>query len=377
MSHLDDILKNRLEQKGNTFRRLKPILQYRPRYLTIKNNGVIKHVLNFASNDYLGLSNLITDIEIESQPSSRLLGGNLLSLEQIENELAEFMSFESATILQSGYVANQGLLACLAMKGDLILADYSVHASLIDGMRLSHAEWKRFKHCDLSDLEGKIKKYKDQYEHIWVVAESLFSMDGDTFPMEGLIALKNQYNFSIVLDEAHGFGIYGEQGRGVAHQFKLSSKVDIMTFNFSKALALQGGVILGSQHLKPYLVNRCRPLIYSTATPWSHLATVPLKLAEVKIADDKRKHLEVLSRYAQQRLGLKLPMWSPIVPIELSDHEKTKQISQKLLEHNIFCPAILPPTVPENKARLRLSINSSHEKEDLDQLFEVLHHFRK
>jgi len=354
-----------------------PIRQYGSRYLQLQNKQGLKEVLNFASNDYLGLSAISADVELQAQPASRLLSGNLVALEQMEGELAEFMQKGSATILQSGFTANMGLLSCLAQKDDLILADRLVHASMIDGMRLSPAQWKRFRHADLDHLETLLKGHVKSHAAVWVVIESVFSMDGDIFPLAALLELKHKYGFYLILDEAHSFGVYGDEGRGLAQSMDLLAEIDLMTFNFSKALALQGGVILGPASLKNFLINHCRPLIYSTATPWSHLAALPMRLAELRLADAQRQHLKELCEYARELFKLPEQSWSPIVPLMIKDHVKTQQLAENLLEHGFYCPAILPPTVSKNEARLRLSINAMHQKGDIDQLYNCIQLFLK
>lgn len=372
MNPLNQYLLTRLDNSKTKHRTLKPIVRYNSRFLTLETEKGYKEVLNFASNDYLGLSNLIIETEVISQPSSRILGGNLLHLEHLENEFAEFMNKESATIFQSGYTANLGLLSCLPSDKDLILVDKSIHASLIDGMRLSKAKWKRFQHNNLNKLESILKEQRQNHEAVWVVVESIYSMDGDASFLKDLIQLKSKYSFYIILDEAHSFGIYGKEGRGLANEQGLINDIDIMTFNFSKALALQGGIVIGPLALKPFLVNKCRPLIYSTATPWSHLSSLPLKLSELRIADHNREKLKEVSFYTQEKFNIKKEQWSPIIPIIIGDHEQTKQLAQKLLDNGIFCPAILPPTVPEGEARLRISLNSDHRKEDIDKIYTII-----
>lgn len=368
MTDLNFELGQRL-QEGSSHRNLKPIKSYGTRFVELEREGQVEKYLNFASNDYLGLSEQVMPVDFHSQPSSRLLSGNLLSLEQIESDIAKWMNKGSATIFSSGYTANLGMLSCLTKKGDLILADHAIHASLIDGMRLSSAKWKRFKHLDLEDLEKQLSETENQFENIWVVVEGLFSMDGDHFPLEQLLLLKSKYSFYIILDEAHSFGIYGEKGRGLAEATQQLDEIDVMMFNFSKALAMQGGVVVGPPNLKRYLINNCRSLIYTTATPWSSLQGLPNRLDQLKRADSSRASLKELCLYAQKLFEINIDRWSPILPIHLGDHELTHKVSQHLFSKGIYCPAILPPTVPQQKARLRVSLTACHKKEDIDFLF--------
>lgn len=376
MTELNKLLLERLEN-GSSHRALKPIVNYGTRFLEMEWDGQVRRVLNFASNDYLGLSEKNSPFDFHSQPSSRLLSGNLKSLEELELKLANFMSKKSAILLNSGYTANLGMLSSLANKGDLILADHAIHASLIDGMRLSSASWKRFKHNDIDDLERLLRKYHHEYSYIWVVVEGLFSMDGDIFPLESLVDLKKKYSFFVLLDEAHSFGVYGDQGKGLAHYFKVIEDIDVIMFNLSKALAMQGGVIVGPSNLKPYLVNRCRPLIYSTATPLSHLEILPERLSNLEQAKDNRTCLQDLCQHAQTLFGIKSSHWSPILPVATGHHEITQNLAAHLLQCGIFCPAILPPTVPEHQARLRVSLTALHQKSDIELLFHETQNFYK
>jgi 8-amino-7-oxononanoate synthase len=367
LTDLKSLIHQRLEADG-AHRTLKSIETYGTRTLNIKSGDQLTKTLNFASNDYLGLSEKKSSLNFKSQPSSRLLSGNLEVMEQLEIDLAQYVEKESATILSSGYTANLGMISSLANKGDLVLADYSIHASLIDGMRLSSAEWKRFKHNDLEDLEKRLSKYQRHYKSIWVIVEGLYSMDGDLAPLKELVALRQKYSFFIVLDEAHSFGVYGENGKGLASEMGVLEHIDVMMFNFSKSLAMQGGVIVGPSNLKEYLVNKCRPLIYSTATPWSNLELLPERLDLLKKADIQRGHLKDICLYAQELFQIKSSFWSPVIPIHIGEHALAQDIAAHLMNHGIYCPAILPPTVPENKARLRISLTALHQKNDLEIL---------
>jgi 8-amino-7-oxononanoate synthase len=333
-------------------------------------NGVERSFLNLASNDYLALSREKEMVEVSSQPSSRLLGGNSCEHTAFEELLAEAWGFGASLFYPTGYMANIGVLACLPQKGDLVLLDRLCHASLIDGVRLSRAEWKRYRHLDLEHLEAQLKAYSGSGQ-IWVVTESLFSMDGDLPNAQALAELKARYGFFLLVDEAHGVGVYGPQGRGWFAEQGVLEAVDIVTFNFSKSFALQGGVVLGSSNLKRHLVAHSRTQIFTTATPTSHWALLPKRLKLLQEAEASREHLKTLSLECATQLGLK-STFSPIVPYHVGEATRALELFEGLWEKGYYCPAILPPTVPEGGARLRLSLNASHQLEDILAFSRVL-----
>ena len=367
----DEILKQRLLKKGTNHRELKNIETYKPTHLQIKSGDTKKGLINFASNDYLGLSEHQLQVHLSSQPSSRLLSGNLEMHTYIENEIAEWLGYEDSITFATGYMANLGLLSCIAIKGDTLLLDKHCHASLIDGAKLSEADFKRFNHLDYNHLE-KLLQQNGSKGTQWVVTESLFSMGGDLPDVKRLKELKDKYHFKLIVDEAHGIGVYGDKGKGWFSEFyKPSELIDIFIFNFSKAFALQGGAVAGSQVLKEYIVNRCRTFIYTTATPAYQLEHIPLRLKQIQAADEDRKKLKQLCLSLQQLIGLTRP-WSPIIPYHIGDGLKTLNLSKHIFEKGFYCPAILPPTVRVNEARLRISLNSKHEQHEIEALMQCL-----
>lgn len=371
---LDEILEKRLGTSPSSHRHLKNIQNYHPRYLNIKVKDQQKKVLNFASNDYLALSCSNNTLQnIESQPSSRLLGGNLSKTESIEKTLANWLGKESSLLFPSGYMANNGILASLPQKGDLIIMDKLCHASLIDGARLSKADLKRYRHLDLDHLETILSENTGKI--CWVVTESIFSMDGDYPNVKKLIALKKKYSFQLIVDEAHGIGIYDTLGRGLFAEKSAIDEVDIFIFNLSKAFALQGGVIAGSKLLKKYLVNTCRSFIYTTATPYSHISSVPARCLEIKRAHHQREHLHNLIKLCQEELNLQKTYTAPILNYPSGAGDQALRLAEHLFQENIYCPAILPPTVPNGQARLRISLNSAHQPEDIQSLAKAIKNY--
>jgi len=368
---LDALLEDRFEGRGQ-HRQLRPFQSYGPRHL-IDDQG--RRVLNFASNDYLGLSELCTSSEIRSQPSSRLLAGNTRRHLELEDLLADFLGRAASLTYPSGYTANLGVLSCLPQKGDTIIMDRLSHASLLDGARLSGARIERFHHQDLNHLEELLKRHEKKSSQIWVVSEGLFSMDGDLCPIREMVELKDRFGALLILDEAHSIGIYGKEGRGWAHQQESLERVDILTFNLSKAFALQGGVVSGSKKLKETLIQNSRQQIYTTATPLSHLEALPERLETIRKSDAKREHLAKLCEQLAQTLSLE-GHTAPILPYHLEGSDRALSIAEDLWDQAIFCPAILPPTVPPNSSRLRISLNALHQREDLSTLSQALIQFR-
>ena len=367
---LDQWLEREWSSSGGSHRQLRAIKSYDPRHITLMENGVERRFLNLASNDYLALSRQKEVVEVQSQPSSRLLGGNSEQHNALEELLAEAWGFPASLFYPTGYMANLGVLACLPQKGDLVLMDRLCHASLIDGVRLSRADWKRYQHLDLNHLESLLQKHQGSGQ-IWVVTESLFSMDGDLPEVLALLELKQKYGFFLVVDEAHGMGVFGPKGKGWFAQCGGLEAIDILTFNFSKSFALQGGVVMGSAALKRHLVAHSRTQIFTTATPFSHWALLPQRLTLLQNAEAQREHLSQLSLECSTRLGFKHRI-SPIVPFVIGEAQQTLQCFESLWKQGFYCPAILPPTVPVGESRLRLSLNASHQMEDIVNLTELI-----
>jgi len=368
---LDKLLNLRLENSGLNHRVLQNIESYHPDKIILNAEASHQKLHNFASNDYLALSEHRQDTSLYSQPSSRLLCGNLQLHNDVEKNIAQWLGYQDSLTFATGYMTNLGVLSCLAQKGDLILMDKKCHASLIDGARLSKAQFKRYHHLDLNHLE-KLLETSVNHNTTWVVTESLFSMDGDLPDVNRLIQLKKKYHFKLIVDEAHGIGVYGKQGTGWFSEFAEPSKyIDVFIFNFSKAFALQGGVVAGSHALKKFLINRCRTFIYTTATPIYQLHYIQQRLELIKNATRERKHLKFLCEEIQNSLGIKRP-WSPIIPFIVGSGEKTLKLAAKLLKNGFYCPAILAPTVRESEARLRISLNSKHQLDTLNSLTQEL-----
>jgi 8-amino-7-oxononanoate synthase len=362
-----------LKQEG-LYRSLTPRLPGKGAEIVIDG----KPYISFSSNDYLGLSThplLIKAGQLALEEygagsgASRLLSGSLLPHHQFEQEIAKFKNTESALIFGSGYLANLALMTTLAGEGDLILADRLNHASLVDGCRLSRAAFKVFRHNDTDHLRHLLIK-KPENQQALIVTEGLFSMEGDLAPLPELVKISREFKTRLIIDDAHGFGVLGKQGRGIAEFFNLEKEIEIQMGTLGKAAGLYGAFVAGPRSLVEYLINRAKTFIYSTSLPpmISAMGMVSLKL--ISEGEELRSRLsENQSWFSEQLLkaGFSIPKQSgPIIPIFTGDNFKTMDFSRALFNEGIFIPAIRPPTVPEGKARLRVSLSASHTRQQLD-----------
>lgn len=353
----------------------------------IKHPQISTPMLNLASNDYLGLSsNQLLKEEflshhashhLFSSSSSRLLTGHFDIYAQLEHKLALLFG-RSALLFNSGYHMNIGILPALCDKKTIILADKLIHASLIDGILLSKATFKRYRHQDLHQLENYIADYQENhhYQKIIIVTESLFSMDGDITNLSALVALKEKYpKVMLYVDEAHALGVMGKQGLGCAEHFAVIDKIDILVGTFGKALASVGGYVICHKIIKQYLINTMRPLIFSTALPPINIAWSYFMLHKVL---DSHRERQVLLNYHQKlieaitKLNLDCPSQSQIVPIILGDNKRTLNYAHHLQQAGFYVMAVRPPTVPQGQARLRICLNSAVLPCEFEQLINTL-----
>ena len=346
-------------------------------------------MLNLSSNDYLGLASNLhlreqffdetpNEHRIMSSSSSRLLTGNFPEYEQLENSLSDAFHGRAALLFNSGYHMNIGILPALSDSKTLILADKLVHASLIDGIRLSTAKYLRYRHNDLNHLIQLLQKYHvdESFDRIIVVTESIFSMDGDETDLSELVRIKQQFNkVMLYVDEAHAIGVRGEQGLGCAEQYDVIDEIDFLVGTFGKALASVGGYLMCHPIVREYLINAMRPLIFSTAQPpicmaWTHfIFQKALKLST------QRQHLRAISQSLQhtiQHKGFECPSTSHIVPVIIGDSQKTVEKAKQLQHAGFYIMPVRPPTVPKNSSRLRICLNTQIAQTDLDQLVEML-----
>ncbi|MDO5542239.1 MAG: 8-amino-7-oxononanoate synthase [Acinetobacter sp.] len=348
-----------------------------------------QQMLNLSSNDYLGLA---SDLRLREQffdetpnaqrlmsaSSSRLLTGNFPAYEQLEATLTQLFHGRAALLFNSGYHMNIGILPALADAKTLILADKLVHASMIDGIRLSSAKYLRYRHNDLAHLQQLLAQYHadDNYERIIVVTESIFSMDGDETDLAALVALKQQFaKVMLYVDEAHAIGVRGQQGLGCAEQYGVIDAIDFLVGTFGKAVASVGGYLICDPIIRDYLINRMRPLIFSTAQPPICMAWTQFMLNQIVQMQTQRQHLAALSQFMQQEIqakGFACPSTSQIVPVIIGDSSATVSKAQQLQAAGFYVMPVRPPTVPQGSSRLRICLNTQFETADLTPLLDLL-----
>ncbi|WP_316803546.1 8-amino-7-oxononanoate synthase [Pedobacter nototheniae] len=339
--------------------------------------------VDFCSNDYIGFaqSALLKEyinkelLKLTTYPNgsggSRLLSGNTLYIEETEQHIADFHQAESGLIFNSGYDANVGLLSSVPQRGDTIITDELIHASIIDGCRLTHATRYKFTHNDLNDLEDKIRLSKG---NIFVVVESVYSMDGDVPPLAEIAALCNKYEANLIVDEAHATGIFGPQGKGLINELNLTEQVFARIVTFGKAMGTHGAIVLGSQNLRNYLINFARSFIYTTAAPIHSAVAIKCAYQLLKQNDQQLIHRKINFFRAQlaQKNIVSMNSISPIQGVIFSSNEETKVAALKLQQHHFDVRAILSPTVPKGKERLRICLHTFNSDQEIIDLTDYL-----
>lgn len=347
-------------------------------------------LVDFCSNDYLGFARS-TDLrkairQAASGPmqtgatGSRLLAGNTTLAEETEQRLAQFYQTEAALIFNTGYDANLGLLACLPKAGDVLLTDELIHASMIDGARLSYATRQQFLHNDLNDLSQKLKQASETIGNgqIFVAVESTYSMDGGNAPLLQLADLCDQYHTALVVDEAHATGLHGPKGEGMVVNLGLQKRVLARIHTFGKALGVHGAAIVGPTILRDYLINFARPFIYTTALPPHSLLAIGCAHEHLNAGQESRIQLQRQLTYFRQQVADRLPdcIWSnsesPIQCLIIPGSKKARYVADKTQQAGFDVRAILSPTVPAGQERLRLCLHSFNTNDEIDQLLNVL-----
>ena len=352
-----------------------------------------ENMVDFCSNDYLGFAKtgiLVEGIKQElaqleqshnqwvGATGSRLLAGNYAYTENLESTIADFHGAEAGLIFNSGYDANVGVLASVPQKGDFLITDEYIHASMIDGIRLSTAQYVRYRHNDLQHLEQLLQKYQqdEQVERIIVVTESIFSMDGDETDLAALAQLKQRFAKTMLyVDEAHAIGVRGEQGLGCAEQYGVLDQIDFLVGTFGKAIASVGGYIICDSIIRDYLINKMRPLIFSTALPPISMAWSDFIFNKVLNMHQQRHHLAEISQYLQQSVitkGFSSPSSSHIIPIIVGESQAAIEKVCYVQQQGFYAMPVRPPTVPQNSSRLRISLTSMVQKAELEKLVECL-----
>ena len=343
----------------------------------IKVDG--KEMLNFSSNDYLDLGHHPHVMERSREAlerygtgatASRLVCGTLPIHEELEARLAGEKRTPAALLFGSGYMANAGTIPVLAGRGDTILADRLVHASIIDACRLSGAKLVRFAHNDVSALEARLEKHKDGIERKLIITESVFSMDGDIAPLNEIAGLAEKHHAMLMVDEAHASGTFGPNGAGLVCEYGLEERTTVSMGTLSKALAGYGGFVACSENLRRLLVQSARAFIYTTAPPPAVVGAAPGALDVLDATPNLGRTLQANADYFRSLLheaGLDtLKSRSQIIPVMIGDNGKTMRVAERLREKGVIAAAIRPPTVPAGTARLRLSVTLAHLVDDIE-----------
>ncbi|EDP98524.1 pyridoxal phosphate-dependent aminotransferase family protein [Kordia algicida OT-1] len=346
---------------------------------------IAQNKIDFSSNDYLGFATSKTIFQKTHQllidrnlmqngaTGSRLLSGNHKLYQEVETQLCTFHNSETALLLNSGYDANIGFFSSVPLRGDIILYDEFIHASIRDGIGMSYAKSYKFKHNNIGDLHEKLEKLSSENQEIYIVTESVFSMDGDSPDLEKLIQLCDHYNAYLIVDEAHALGVFGENGQGLLQQLNLETKVFARIYTFGKALGCHGAVILGSQMLKTYLVNFARSFIYTTGLS-------PHAVATIKIAYDELKETQAISNLRKnitffQKETKNLNFIHGNAAIHcciLSGNEHVKAVAKKIQTKGFDVKPIVSPTVPKGKERLRFCLHAYNTETEILNVINTL-----
>ena len=371
------------------FTRLEDDLNSRKEKYLYRESGLYKNYQhNLASNDYFQLRshpNVINGIKKACEKygsgsgASPLLSGFLQCHQDLLDEILNWKKKRSGMLFNSGFVANQALLKHLPGKKDLILADRLIQHSLAQALLQCPAKFKRYSHLDIPELESLLRKYSKDFDTIFVVTESVFSMDGDYPDLKNLVQLKNIFPFILILDEAHGTGVFGKDGSGLAEEMGVLSEVDILVGTFGKALASMGAYVLANNSsIINYLTNVAGEYIYSTFLAPSQVGAAHEAIKLLKNFDKQREKIRKLSKYFRNSLEQNsLSYESPIIPVLIEDPKETIILRDRLLEKGILVGAVRPPTVPGKTSRLRISLHSGVEKTLVDELLSFLNTWKQ
>lgn len=347
-----------------------------------------RQLINFGSNDYLGLANQ-QDVSAAVQSALPLVGWGSGASPlvtgrgdwhvQLEKKLAQLERTESALLFSTGYAANIGAIGALVGKGDVIFSDAKNHASIIDGCRLSQAQIKIYPHRNVAALATQLCSTREARRRL-IVTDSLFSMDGDIAPLPELAELAEQHQAMLMVDEAHATGIFGERGSGLCEHFGVEKRVSIRIGTLSKALGSIGGFAVGSQNLIDWLANRARPYVFSTALPEA-TAAAAIRALQI-VHEEPQRRFTLLAHAHELRQQLKSDGWdvgqsqSQIIPVIIGEPSATMRLMQQLLEKGFFVPGIRPPSVPDGESLLRISLRHDHTRQHTAPLVNALRELR-
>lgn len=371
----------RLCECGNL--RSLPRAEHSGKYISVNGNTM----LNLSSNDYLGLNSdeslvrqFMSEVDysamLMSSSSSRLLTGNFKIYDELEKLLAAMFSRESALVFNSGYHMNMGILPAISDSSTLILADKLVHASLIDGIRLCSAKCIRYRHQDYMQLEKLLEKHTSEFSRIIVVTESIFSMDGDIANLSLLVELKKRFgNVMLYVDEAHGIGVRGAKGLGLAEEQECLQDIDFLCGTFGKALCSVGAYVVCDNVVREYLVNKMRTIIFTTALPPVNVAWTKFIVERLADFSDRRAHLDEISarlRSAFEENGCGSVSSSHIIPMIVGASADAIIKAEEMQKKGVYVLPVRPPTVPEGTSRLRFSLTASITDDDLRKIINCL-----
>ncbi|MCO6500646.1 MAG: 8-amino-7-oxononanoate synthase [Vicingus serpentipes] len=336
-------------------------------------------LIDFCSNDYLGLAKESTihsfheEFNTYGATGSRLISGNHTITEELEKELAVFYNAPAGLVFNSGYNANVGLFSCVPQRGDTIIYDELIHASIRDGIRLSLANSFAFKHNNITALEEKLKQAKG---NIYIAVESIYSMDGDQAPLKELVQISKQYHAALIVDEAHAIGVFGSKGEGLVSQLGLDQEVFAKVITFGKALGTHGAIVLGSNLLRGYLINFSRAFIYTTALPLTSIVTIKNAHQFLTQHTNRITTLHELIQYFKAQFNNSnielIKSDSAIQCIIIPENNQVKSIAEEIQQAGFDVRPILSPTVPKGKERLRICLHSFNTKEQINQLTKLI-----
>lgn len=334
-----------------------------------------KKLLNLSSNNYLNFADnkSITEEFLDTtgaqfsfgSASARLLTGTLPVYNELEELLANLYQKEGALLFNSGYHANVGISSALCQKGDVIFSDKLNHASIIDGMKLSDGKFFRFPHNDMNALEKLLIRERENFKNAFIISESVFSMDGDIEDLKKLVEVKKKYNCNLILDEAHAFGVFGNNGLGVAEELGIINDIDLIVGTFGKAIGSMGAFAVGSRILIDFLINKSRSFIFSTALP-------PINIAFTKWIIENKLPNTLYKRKKMLNIAKNFGSQSHIIPVVIGENKDTVDLCEILFHNGYFTLPIRPPTVPVGTSRLRLSLTCEIEETELQTLKEKI-----
>lgn len=343
-----------------------------------------KSVLNFCSNNYLGLANHPRIVQAAADAvrqygvgpgAVRSIAGTMTLHLELEKRMAAFKRVEAAITFQSGFSANGATIPALVGKEDVIFSDELNHASIIDGSRLSGAKILRYAHCNPQDLERVVQEAAGTYRRGLVITDGVFSMDGDYAPLDKLVEVADRYGLMTMVDDAHGEGVLGEGGRGIVDHFHLHGKVDVEVGTFSKAFGVVGGVVAGNAKIIEWLRQRGRPFLFSSAVTVPDTAACLAAVDLLEESTDLVDRLWANARLFQaemKKLGFDTGVTqTPITPVMLGDVQLAREFSRRLFDEGLFAMALGFPTVPMGKARIRVMISAAHSQQDLEEALDI------